>query len=178
MNSVKLSLRGKKQSLINYGNATRDSIVWFVNGASMHHYCRATLAMTLICSLSVSTAQSAEFSGYVGGQARVFFEDPLSPVQHNEYLSAVTEPEFNHDWAEGTQSLDVKLFYRVDQYDENRTHGDIRELSWTGVTDDWEILAGVSKVFWGVAETQHLVDIVNQTDQVENVDGFYSAGLS
>ncbi len=83
----------------------------------------------------------------------------------------MTEPEFNHDWADGRQNLDVKLFYRVDQYDDNRTHGDIRELSWTGVTDNWEILAGISKVFWGVTETQHLVDIVNQTDQVENVDG-------
>ena len=111
------------------------------------------------------------FRGYIGGQARVFFEDPLSPVQHNSYLSAVTEPEYSHEWADGTNNLDVKLFYRVDQYDEQRTHGDIRELSWTGVSDNWELLAGISKVFWGVAETQHLVDIVNQTDLVENLDG-------
>jgi hypothetical protein len=127
--------------------------------------------MTLVISVFSNNVHSGEFSGYVGGQARVFFEGPLSPVQHNEYLSVVTEPEFNHDWADGTQSLDVKLFYRVDQYDENRTHGDIRELAWTGVTDNWELLAGISRVFWGVAETQHLVDIVNQTDLVENVDG-------
>ena len=122
------------------------------------------------CSFSL-TAHGGEFSGYIGGQARAFFEDPLSPVQHNSYLSAVTEPEYNHEWAGGAQSLDVKLFYRVDQYDEQRTHGDIRELSWTGVSDNWEVLAGISKVFWGVAETQHLVDIVNQTDLVENLDG-------
>ena len=119
----------------------------------------------------INTAHSGEFSGYIGGQARVFFEDPLSPVQHNSYLSAVTEPEYSHEWADGTNNLDVKLFYRVDQYDEQRTHGDIRELSWTGVSDNWELLAGISKVFWGVAETQHLVDIVNQTDLVENLDG-------
>ena len=83
----------------------------------------------------------------------------------------MTEPEFTHDWADGTQFLDVKLFYLVDQYDDQRTHGDIRELSWTVVTDDWEILAGISKVYWGVAETQHLVDIVNQTDLVVDLDG-------
>lgn len=118
----------------------------------------------------INTAHSGEFSGYIGGQARVFFEDPLSPLQHNSYLSAVTEPEYSHEWADGTNNLDVKLFYRIDQYDEQRTHGDIRELSWTGVTDNWEVLAGISKVFWGVTETQHLVDIVNQTDLVENID--------
>ncbi|MBE9567301.1 MAG: hypothetical protein IMF14_01305, partial [Proteobacteria bacterium] len=116
------------------------------------------------------TAYGAEFSGYVGGQTRNFFETPLDPQQHSNYLSAVAEPEFFHDWDNGDQNVEVKLFYRKDQYDENRTHGDIRELSWTGVFEDWEVRAGVSKVYWGVTETQHLVDIVNQTDLVENVD--------
>ena len=129
------------------------------------------LAVTLVIFVFSNNAHSGEFSGYIGGQARVFFEDPLNPAQHNSYLSAVTEPEFSHKWDEGAQIIDAKLFYRVDQYDEQRTHGDIRELSWTGVYDNWEVLAGISKVFWGVTETQHLVDIVNQTDQVENVDG-------
>ena len=129
------------------------------------------LAMTVALSVFSTSAHSGEFSGYIGGQARVFFEDPLSPVQHDSYLSAVTEPEYFHEWDDGTQSFNAKLFYRVDQYDDQRTHGDIRELSWTGVYDNWEVLAGIGKVFWGVAETQHLVDIVNQTDLVENLDG-------
>lgn len=117
------------------------------------------------------TAQAGEFSGYVGAQTRNFFQDPLSPEQHDNYLSAVAEPEYFQQWDDATQNLEVKLFYRKDQYDEQRTHGDIRELSWTGVFDNWELRAGISKVFWGVAETQHLVDIINQTDLVENIDG-------
>jgi len=129
------------------------------------------ISIFIATALTVPTAHSGEFSGYIGGQGRVFFEDPLSPVQHNSYLSAVTEPEYFHEWDEGTQSFNAKLFYRVDQYDDQRTHGDIRELSWTGVYDNWEVLAGLGRVFWGVAETQHLVDIVNQTDLVENLDG-------
>ncbi len=122
------------------------------------------------CLLPVS-AYGAEWSGSVGGQTRNFFNDPLSPSQHNNYLSAVIEPDFFHEWDNASQNLEVKLFYRKDQYDEQRSHGDIRELSWTGVFQNWEVLAGISKVYWGVTETQHLVDIVNQTDQVENVDG-------
>ena len=129
------------------------------------------IAIFICFFISSSAVHSGEFSGYVGAQTRNFFEDPLSPEQHNNYLSAVTEPEFFHEWHDGAHNLEVKLFYRADQHDDQRTHGDIRELSWTGVYDDWEILAGISKVFWGVTETQHLVDIVNQTDLVENVDG-------
>jgi len=127
----------------------------------------------LICIASIfpNNATSGKFSGYIGAQTRNFLEDPLSTEQHNNYLSAVAEPEFIHEWDNGSQNIEAKLFYRVDQYDEQRTHGDIRELSWTRVFDVWELRAGISKVYWGVAETVHLVDIVNQTDQVENIDG-------
>ena len=129
------------------------------------------ILLAVITTAMTSSAHSAELSGYIGGQTRNFIEDPLSPEQHNNYLSVVAEPELFHEWDGGSQNIEVKLFYREDQYDENRSHGDIRELSWTGVYDEWELRAGISKVYWGVTETQHLVDIVNQTDQVENVDG-------
>ncbi len=120
--------------------------------------------------LLTTSVHCGEFSGSVGGQTRNFFETPPTPEQHSNYLSAVAKPEFYQEWDNGDQNVEVKLFYRKDQYDEQRTHGDIRELSWTGVFENWEVRAGISKVFWGVAETQHLVDIVNQTDLVENVD--------
>ncbi len=129
-------------------------------------YCLAAISFV---TFSVN-AFGAEFSGYIGAQTRNFFNPPSAPEQHSNYLSAVAEPEFYQEWDNGDQNVEIKLFYRADQYDEQRTHGDIRELSWTSVFEDWELRLGISKVFWGVAETQHLVDIVNQTDLVENVD--------
>jgi hypothetical protein len=59
----------------------------------------------------------------------------------------------------------------VDENDNERTHGDIRELSWIHIGEDWELRAGLRKVFWGVTEFQHLVDVINQTDSVEDFDG-------
>ena len=35
---------------------------------------------------------------------------------------------------------------------------------------EWELRLGVDRVFWGVAESRHLVDIVNQTDLIEHPD--------
>ena len=131
---------------------------------------RLFISMLLGSTLLPLPANAAEWLGYVSGQFRGFLEDPLDPRQHNTYLSVAAEPEFYHSWEDINQSFNAKLFYRVDQHDDNRTHGDIRELSWTGVFDYFEVRAGISKVFWGVAETQHLVDIINQTDLVENVD--------
>ena len=62
-------------------------------------------------------------------------------------------------------------FFRVDSEDDKRTHGDVREFFWSTLGNRWEFSLGVKQVFWGVAEFNHLVDIINQTDLVENIDG-------
>ena len=60
---------------------------------------------------------------------------------------------------------------RVDSADSRRTHGDIRDLYYSRVGDSWDLHLGVKRVFWGVTEFNHLVDIINQTDLIENIDG-------
>lgn len=129
------------------------------------------LPVAIFASMTLpSLSQAGEFSGSVGAQSRNFFEPADSAAQHQHYLSVVAEPEYYAEWDDGAQNIEIKLFYREDQYDEQRSHGDIRELSWASVFENWELRLGISKVFWGVTETQHLVDIINQTDLVENVD--------
>ena len=63
-------------------------------------------------------------------------------------------------------------FFRHDAGDPTRSHGDLREayLLLFGPTgeSEWELRLGVDRVFWGVAEARHLVDIVNQTDLVDH----------
>lgn len=82
-----------------------------------------------------------------------------------------TRPEFYTEWNQGRDSFTFTPFARVDQRDDERTHYDIRELNWLHAGGDWELRIGAGIVFWGVTESQHLVDIINQTDLVENIDG-------
>jgi hypothetical protein len=60
---------------------------------------------------------------------------------------------------------------RFGDQDDERNRADIRELMWLNVIDDWELRLGIGRVFWGVTESQHLVDVINQIDMVENPDG-------
>lgn len=62
-------------------------------------------------------------------------------------------------------------FARYDTDDDERTHADVRELYWSRLGDDWEFHLGARQIFWGVTEFNHLVDIINQTDLVEDIDG-------
>lgn len=132
---------------------------------------KITLIIGFVSTCISLNSFALELSGNVSVQQRSFFNEPLDPRQHNNYSSIAFEPELYHSWDEGDQSITFKPFHRYDQHDEERTHSDIRELSWLGVFDGWEMTLGISKVYWGVTETQHLVDIINQTDQVENIDG-------
>ncbi|OUS24352.1 hypothetical protein A9R01_15855 ['Osedax' symbiont bacterium Rs2_46_30_T18] len=84
-------------------------------------------------------------------------------------LSVALEPEFFWEWNDASDNLTFKPFFRIDQRDSNRSHADIRELSWVHLADDWELRTGFRKVFWGVTEYQNLVDVINQSDTVEGL---------
>lgn len=81
------------------------------------------------------------------------------------------QAEYYKTWNDGDDIFAFVPFVRWDAEDPERTHFDIRELTWVHVSDNWELRTGIRKVFWGVTESQHLVDIINQTDNVENPDG-------
>lgn len=117
-----------------------------------------------------SGAAEFELQGAISAETRVFFESAQYPGQHGLNGSLSLQPEFYWAWEEGAQSFLFTPFVRVDQGDSRRSHADIRELTWLVARDTWEFRAGVRRVFWGVAESNHLVDIINQTDLVENPD--------
>jgi hypothetical protein len=129
------------------------------------------LAGLLACGCAIAQDSYTDLRGNVSVEWTGFWEDAKFPNQHDSYLSLGAEPELIHERNHGDDIFTFKPFYRVDQHDNKRTHGDVRELSWIHAARDWELTAGISKVFWGVTEAVHLVDIINQTDFVENTDG-------
>jgi len=128
-----------------------------------------------LCAFTLSTLAgnlvAGNFDGIdaeIGLEARYFLEEGLAEqdkLQPSLRLELETAYSFDDD------DFQLKLFGRYDQQDKERSHFDVREASWTHVGSSWELKAGVSKVFWGVTESRHLVDVINQSDTVENLDG-------
>jgi hypothetical protein len=119
----------------------------------------------------MQSALAGEWTGNVAIEGRFFQHDGLDPRQDSSNVSLSATPEYYHEWNKGADSFTFTPFIRIDSEDSERSHADIRELKWTHVGEDWEVDVGISRVFWGVTESRHLVDIVNQTDLVENLDG-------
>jgi hypothetical protein len=114
---------------------------------------------------------AGDWRGNVALELRRFLEPATSSLQSDQNTSLSGEIEYYHAFDDGINNFVVTPFFRKDENDENRTHADIRELAWIQYADEYELRVGISKVFWGVTESRHLVDIINQTDNVENIDG-------
>lgn len=113
---------------------------------------------------------SGEWSGYVSLDSRLFFENPAYSEQEDQNVSAAFEPQYLGEWSNGDQRIAFRPFFRYDANDQHRSHADVRELYWRITHDRLLLKVGVDVVFWGVAESQHLVNIINQSDLVENLD--------
>lgn len=120
-----------------------------------------------------------EFSGKLKFESRLFPHSGAYQEQTKKASGFVFEPELYVENSKGW-SFNFSPFFRYDNSDSERTHADIREayvLMFGDVgNSEWEFRLGVDHVFWGVAELTNLVDIVNQTDLVEDPNGKIKLG--
>ena len=128
------------------------------------------LSTLLILALVPLASAQAEWDirGNVSLQSQVFTDDPQHQANHGSNLSLAAESEFFYNLGD-SGSLTITPFARADQHDEERTHLDVREFLYSYAGESFEFKVGLGKVFWGVAESVNLVDVINQTDAVEGI---------
>ena len=148
-----------------------------------HYQYLKSISETLVrvgCLITVTSFQTVfaenilldNISGNISLEGQVFTSDAAFPEQSNsEGVSISLSPEYKYRTEDDSAQFTFAPFYRWDQRDDERTHGDIRQLDYVVAKGDWEFQIGIGKHFWGVTESQHLVDIINQTDGVDGVDG-------
>ncbi len=116
-------------------------------------------------------AQSAvEFFGHVGAEVRTFFADPLAPQQPRLQSFALKfQPGLSLALGDGV-AFSAIAFVGLDASDSQRSHVDAREARVRVDHGPIAVTLGINTVFWGVTESRHLVDIINQTDYLEDLD--------
>ncbi|SUZ85922.1 uncharacterized protein METZ01_LOCUS38776, partial [marine metagenome] len=130
---------------------------------------KAFLVISLI-SISSSLFSTVEKYGEVSFENRTFSEKGLFG-QGKDHSSFTLSPEFYFESEDQKTSFTFKPKIRRDSLDDERNLFDIQDLSLIRVKNSYEIRIGIRRDFWGVTETVHRVDIINQTDQVESFDG-------
>jgi hypothetical protein len=134
---------------------------------------RFLLLALLLPIIAVADEASWDIAGNVEVQSRLFTQDALWPGQASQVgqVSVALSAELRWRSALGNQRASIIPYARWDGTDDERSIFDLREAYWAYEADAFELLIGANTVFWGVTESVHLVDIVNQTDAVADVDG-------
>jgi hypothetical protein len=132
---------------------------------------QTALLLVAIFAASTSSAEDWDLTGFVGFDTQAFWLDGQYQGQENGLNpSLMLQPEFYWRSDDSRQRVTIVGFARLDSVDDERSHVDLREAYWGIDGDGWDLTAGISKVFWGVTESRHLVDVINQTDLVESID--------
>lgn len=114
-----------------------------------------------------------DLTGSLSAQTRLFYRRIGHAGQRSRPSGFVAMPQLYVEDRTGW-SFTLSPFYRFDSDDPERTHADLHEayaLFFGSLGDgQWETRLGVDRAFWGVVESNNLVDIVNQVDLVEHPD--------
>jgi hypothetical protein len=126
----------------------------------------------IVLTHAIPVTVAGDLSGFAAAEVRFFTEEAAFPEQTDSIgsPSLVLQPEYRYTWNAGRDRLTFIPFLRLDATQSSRNHFDLREFNWLHQGTGWDLHIGLGKVFWGVAESRHLIDIINQTDLVENTD--------
>jgi len=131
------------------------------------------LALVLGCA----QAPEVKTAGYVAAEGRVFWQEPKYPGQEQgSGVSLVAEPELEVASEDGVHTAVARPFYRLDPYDQRRSHFDVRKASYQVSSSGWEAGLGAGVFTWGVLESHRPVDVLNQIDFVDAIDGSAKLG--
>lgn len=130
---------------------------------------RTSILSTLIIATFAQRTEALDTRGCLGLEQRLFFENG-NQGEARSHPSVSGDLDIFDSWMGGDLTLNVKAFYRYDFEDRHRSRADLRVSSLTYIDADYEFKLGFAKEFWGVTESQNLVDIINQTDTMESVD--------
>ena len=133
----------------------------------------ASFKIIVLFAMISSSALASDFSftPSVTTEFRYFPESPAY-VGQLEYFQPSIYFSGEGRWIskDRKKRLRFEPFLRLDVQDDERSHFDIRELNYSQRFSDFDLLIGNAQIFWGVAESRNVVDVINQFDEVENSD--------
>jgi hypothetical protein len=141
---------------------------------------KIALLTVLLSSALNARADDSDWSrsANIDLQSRFFTQDAKWPGQSSQTgaVSLAFSAEFRWRDPDADQRISLIPYLRWDATDSDRSLVDLPEAYWAFEGDSYELLVGANTVFWGVTESVHLVDIINQTDAVADIDGEYKLG--
>lgn len=105
----------------------------------------------------------------LGFEQRFFASRGLAAAERSQQLLSY-RALWSYEDASRKHQLNLEPYLRWHRADSDSNLVDLQQAYWRYIGDGWEFKAGIDTLFWGVTESQHLVDVLNQSDLVAGVE--------
>jgi hypothetical protein len=140
---------------------------------------RPLLCLCLLAPPALAEGVIQSHSVDIAATYRAFAHEAASADDGADYRQAPgLQGEMDASGHIGDADVKLRLFGSWDAEDEKRRYGDIRQASAQWRHDRLSFGAGVGTFFWGVSETINIVNVLNQADLRQAVDGKDKLGQS
>lgn len=129
-------------------------------------------ASLVLCPL----AQGQAVRGSLGAETQIYPDAPLYPDQNRDHVQVSAYATFNASADVGNARFDMELFGRIAPDAAREASGDVRQAFVRLPFGNAEVKAGILTEKWGVLEAWNPVDIINQSDLVEDFQGKVKLG--
>ena len=131
------------------------------------------LPVVLVAVLTSGSVRAQEFKGFIEAQGLAYEHDGLAGDDQAVALSGQLEAQ-----AQLAENLEfsLRVFGRLDPNSSKGTYVDLPIAKITYKLDNWQFAAGFDTVFWGVAESQRVVNVINQPDFIRSLRGDVTQG--
>ena len=134
------------------------------------------LLIIFFFQLSKGYSLDYKFYGHVQPEISSFINGKGKHNQPNEKESVYFNINFISYIQDDLAKITINPIARYDHQDNNRTYIDLNRLKYEYFFDNVTFKIGNEIVFWGVNESFHVVDIINQSNITENLAGTKKLG--
>jgi len=129
----------------------------------------------LILSKNVFAVEYKSY-GYIQPEFSYFIDGKGKHNQSVDKSSVYGQGTFIAYLQENSSKITIRAIGRYDDKDNNRTYFDLQKFKYEYFLDDATLSIGNDIIFWGVNESFHVVDIINQSNIAENLAGTKKLG--
>lgn len=133
---------------------------------------KTALASLVLAVASVTSVTAQDLKGFLSFDTTLYNED-LAGVSSVTRFSGEVGSSFNLGDALDFQ---FRVFGTYNPEDSAGSYIDPTIAKLTYSAGDWELVAGYDIVYWGVVESQKIVNVVNQRDQLRDLEGSMPLG--
>lgn len=127
--------------------------------------------LALLCAAAFPVAADESAGRFSGEAALVLRAYPQAPAGDQERTGRGVRLAPEWSWRSGDDLLRLEPLFQLENPGSGRSKVDLKEMSWSRRLGESTLDVGITRLFWGVTESRHLINVINPPDLALDYSG-------